>query len=84
MDLGGHQKELQRCASITYTTMSLDEERCLGCVYIYPYETADADVLMWVRKEEYEALEGDVFNRVGRWIAAEWPLEDVRHPVREG
>ena len=64
--------------------MSLDEERCLGCVYIYPSETADADVFMWVRKEAYETLDGDRFDRVQRWIAEEWPFENVSYPGREG
>ena len=63
--------------------MSLDEERCLGCVYIYPSETADADVFMWVRKEAYETLDGDLFDRVQRWIAEEWPFENVSYPGRE-
>ena len=36
IDLGWHQKEFQIRSSFTYTVMSLDESRCLGCVYIYP------------------------------------------------
>ena len=84
IDLGWHQKEFQKRSSFAFTMMILDEERCLGCVYIYPSETADADVLMWVRKEEYETLDGDLFERVQRWIAEEWPFENVRYPGREG
>ena len=84
IDLGWHQKEFQKRSSFAFTMMSLDEERCLGCVYIYPSETADADVFTWVRKEEYETLDGDLFDRVQRWIAEEWPFENVRYPAREG
>ena len=84
IDLGWHQKEFQKRSSFAFTVMSLDEEHCLGCVYIYPSETADADVFMWVRKEEYESLDGDLFDRVRRWIAEEWPFKNVRYPGREG
>ena len=38
IDLGWHQKEFQIRSSFTYTVMSLDESKCLGCVYIYPSE----------------------------------------------
>lgn len=84
IDLGWHQKEFQNRSSFAFTVMSPDEERCLGCVYIYPSETADADVFMWVRQEEYEALDGDLFDNVRRWVAEEWPFENVRYPGREG
>ncbi len=83
IDLGWHQKEFQKRSSFAYTTMSLDEECCLGCVYIYPSETADADVFVWVRKEEFEALDADLLKRVRRWIAEEWPFDTVRYPGRE-
>ena len=83
IDLGWHQKEFQKRSSFAYTMMGLDEERCLGCVYIYPSETADAEVFMWVRNEEFEALDGDLLNRVRLWIAEEWPFETVRYPGRE-
>ena len=84
IDLGWHQKEFQKRSSFAFTVMSPDEERCLGCVYIYPSETADADVFMWVRQEEYEALDRDLFDNVRRWVAEEWPFENVRYPGREG
>ena len=82
IDLGWHQKEFQRRSSFAYTVMSPEEERCLGCVYIYPSETADADVLIWVRKNEAEPLERELFERVRRWMAEEWPFATVRYPGR--
>ena len=83
IDLGWHQKEFQKRSSFAFTVMSLDEERCLGCVYIYPSETADADVFMWVRQDEHEALDRDLFDTVRRWVAEAWPFENVRYPGRE-
>ena len=83
IDLGWHQKEFQKRSSFAYTMMRLDEERCLGCIYIYPSETADADVFMWVRKEEFAALDADLLDRVRLWIAKEWPFDTVRYPGRQ-
>ncbi len=81
IDLGWHQKEFQRRSSFAYTVMSLDEERCLGCVYVYPSDSADADVFMWVRTGA-EELDGHLFERVRRWMAEAWPFETVRYPRR--
>jgi hypothetical protein len=36
IDPGWHQKEFQKRSSFACTMMSLDESRCLGCVYILP------------------------------------------------
>ena len=38
---------------------------------------------MWVRKEEFEALDGDLLNRVRLWTVEEWPFETLRYPGRE-
>ena len=54
IDLGWHQKEFQRRSSFAYTVMTLDEKKCLGCVYIYPSTASDidADVYLWARESE--------------------------------
>ena len=83
IDIGWHQKEFQKRSSFAYTVMSPDEERCLGCVYIYPSETADADVFMWVRKDEFDLLDNDIFERVQLWLEQEWPFGTVKYPGRE-
>ena len=36
IDLGWHQKEFMRRTSFTYTVVSLDGAKVLGCVYIHP------------------------------------------------
>ena len=43
MDLGWHQVEFQRRSSFTYTVVSLDGARCLGCVYIVRHEVAPTE-----------------------------------------
>ena len=83
IDLGWHQKEFQKRSSFAYTMMTLDEERCLGCLYIYPSEDADADVFMWVRREAHERLDAGLESTVRDWIAKEWPFGRVRYPGRE-
>ena len=34
IDLGWHQKEFQKKSSFAFTVMTLDEAKCLGCIYI--------------------------------------------------
>ena len=51
VDLGWHQREFTLGYSFAYTMMTLDEHRCLGCVYLNPtlQPSHDAEVTMWVR-----------------------------------
>lgn len=86
IDLGWHQKEFQRRSSFTYTVMSLDESRCLGCVYIYPPTQGDfeAEVYLWVRQSEVgKGLDEVLFNTVKKWIEGKWPFAKVAYPGRE-
>jgi len=83
IDLGWHQKEFQRRSSFAYTVMAPDEERCLGCVYIYPSPTrgADVDVSMWVRGDRPD-LDPILFETVRRWIGEAWCFRRVNYPGR--
>ena len=83
IDIGWHQKEFQKRSSFAYTVMSPDEKRCLGCVYIYPSDRADADVFMWVREDELNSLDNKLFKRVQLWLEQDWPFETVRYPGRK-
>lgn len=85
VDLGWHQKEFQTRRSFAYTVMSLDESRCLGCVYIVPSENPgiDAEVYLWVRQSEYErGADPVLFEAVKGWIAEGWPFGTVEYPRR--
>ncbi len=84
IDLGWHQKEFQKRSSFAYTMMTPSDEHCLGCVYIYPSEEADADVFMWVRRDEYERLDVHLETAVRKWIESDWPFNSVRYPGRGG
>ncbi len=84
-DLERHQQEFLSRKAFTYTVVSLDETRILGCVYIDPPETADSDavVVMWVRQTEYDkGLDDILFKEVRNWISSEWPFKKVDYPGR--
>ena len=86
IDLGWHQKEFQRRSSFAFTVMSLNENKCLGCMYIYSSDNPnyDAVVIMWVRQSEVEnGLDDDLFLTVKNWIRDEWPFEKVAYPGRD-
>ena len=85
IDLGWHQVEFQRRSSFTYTVMSPDGTRCLGCVYIYPSKTEgrDADIYMWVRGDEQDTgLDGYLYDSVRNWIDDAWCFHAVAYPKR--
>jgi len=86
IDLGWHQKEFQRRTSFTYTVVSLDGSKVLGCVYINPTRKLgyDAGITFWARESD----QGDPADRaleeaVRGWIAAEWPFANPAFPGRD-
>ncbi len=86
IDLGWHQKEFQIRSSFAYTVMSLDEKRCLGCVYVDPAtkEGYDAEVTLWARQSELKNnLDEKLFVAVRKWLADEWWFTRVAFPGRE-
>ena len=83
VDLGWHQKEFQMRRSFAYTMLSPDESDCLGCVYLYPADDADARVHMWVRRSAWEdGLDPVLEGSARAWIAEAWPFETVSYPGR--
>ena len=86
IDLGWHQKEFQVGKSFAYTVMSLDERRCLGCVYVDASEKAgyDAKVILWVRQSELRKnLDEKLFSAVKKWLTEEWWFTAVAFPGRQ-
>ncbi len=86
IDLGWHQKEFQRRTSFAYSVFSLDEKRCLGCVYIDPSSKSeyDAMVFLWVRQSELKnGLDEHLFETVKKWLKERWPFKKVGYPGRE-
>ena len=84
-DLGWHETEFNQRTSFAYTVVSLDESRCLGCVYIYPSLAAgyDAMCFLWVRASAVdEGLDAHLFDTVRDWLAETWPFRTVVYPGR--
>ncbi|NNF06561.1 MAG: GNAT family N-acetyltransferase [Candidatus Eisenbacteria bacterium] len=85
IDLGWHQKEFQTRRSFAYTVVSLSEETVKGCVYIEPTRKTgyDAEAYLWARQSELaNGLEDRLFDEVKKWLAKDWPFENVGFPGR--
>ena len=86
IDLAWHQKEFQRRTSFAYTVVSLDENRVLGCLYLYPSPTKEYDVMaiMWIRASALEmGLDEVLFSTTRQWLASSWPFKKAAYPGRE-
>lgn len=82
-DLKRHEQEFLERSAFAYTVMSIDESKCLGCVYIDPSEenSFDAEVTLWARASEVEnGLEETLFEIVRKWIKDKWPFKKVAYP----
>ena len=85
-DVEGEKARFDARKSFTYSVLSLDGSRELGCVYISPSRKQgyDAMVRVWVTKAQYDAgFEGVLIPDVKRWLKEKWPFEKVAWPKRE-
>ena len=85
IDLGWHQKDFQLRRSFTYTVVTPDETRVVGCVYIYPTRKRgyDAEVYLWARESELGSpADSILYETVSEWLATEWPFDNVAFPGR--
>ena len=84
VDLGWHQKEFELRRSFAYTVVAPDESQVLGCVYLSPSETHDAQVRLWVRKSAWDdGLDPVLESVVREWVATRWPFERVTYAARD-
>jgi hypothetical protein len=85
-DLEYHEKDFDQRKSFTYTMLNVDESRCLGCVYIYPWrgKVYDAQVYYWVvDSEKDKGLDEKLGNFLRDWIESVWPIEKPVFPGRD-
>jgi hypothetical protein len=78
-DLQRHADDFEQRSGFTYTVLD-DQGVVVGCVYIYP-SRADpviTEVRSWVTASRAE-LDPVLHQAVDRWLAAEWPFDDVRY-----
>ena len=83
-DMGRKERRRARRQSFTYTVVSLDESRVLGCVYVNEgIGGPDAAVFLWVRQSEVDGpLDQELEAAVRNWMKEAWPFERVVYPGR--
>ncbi len=84
--LRSYQREFEEKSAFAFSVVTLDEAKCLGCVYIYPSGNPDYDALalMWVRQSEFQnGLDEILLATVKEWLKEEWPFEKVAYPGRD-
>lgn len=81
-DLAKKEQMFQRRRSFTYTVVSPDESKVLGCIYINKgIHGPDAAVFMWVRRSALDSgLEPVLREAVAEWISTDWPFKWVVYP----
>jgi hypothetical protein len=82
-DLSRHAADFEARTGFTFTVLEPFTDDVIGCVYLYPSESADADVTVqsWVRASHAQ-LDVPLADAVAAWLAAEWPWERVHRPGR--
>lgn len=91
IDLAWHQREFENRTSFAYTVMSLKEDECLGCLYLYPpgyrnesSKDADVDVSFWVTQEAYSrGLYKIVYKVLDKWLKSTWPFKKITYTNNE-
>lgn len=91
-DLQRHQDEHERGAAYTFTVLSPDAARCLGCVYFYPLSApmqplcpasaAAVAVRFWARADELaNGLDRHLLAALRQWLADEWAFDCIVYPI---
>lgn len=83
-DLVKHRQDFENRTGFTYTILdATDEDRVIGCLYIYPDPTGEAEVriLSWVTETRAE-LDREVWLAATEWLAERWPFRSVRYADR--
>ncbi len=82
-DLRRHAADFDARTGFTFTVLDPETDDVIGCVYLYPSQSPDADVTAqsWVRVSHAE-LDVPLADAVAAWMAVEWPWERVDRPGR--
>ena len=82
-DLRRHQGEFDRREAFAYTVLDPEGAKCLGCVYIEPWQ-GQAQLFWWVTDEwRGEGRERDVLEDTLTWLHREWGFQQVIVPLRD-
>ncbi|WP_406207404.1 N-acetyltransferase [Kitasatospora sp. NBC_01560] len=82
-DLRRHAADFEARRSFAYTVLESPGDAVVGCVYIHPDRTDPSvtKVSSWVRADRAE-LDAVLYRTVSDWLAAEWPLGEIRYAPR--
>ncbi|MFF7455562.1 N-acetyltransferase [Kitasatospora sp. NPDC008115] len=82
-DLRRHAADFEARRGFTYTVRETPGDAVVGCVYLYPDDErpGGARVSSWVRADR-AVLDAAVYRAVRAWLAADWPLAEVRYAPR--
>ncbi len=91
-DLQRHQQEHEAGDAYTFTVLTPDATRCLGCVYFTPPAApvlpvcgdaiAPVAVRFWVRTDELGGdLERHLLDTLTAWLRREWVFDCVVYPI---
>lgn len=83
-DLQEHQDEFDKNEGFAYTILSIDEIKCIGCLYIYPfpYGIYDSRVYYWFIDDMKEALDASFHKFIIDWIPETFKLKKIVYPGR--
>jgi RimJ/RimL family protein N-acetyltransferase len=85
IDLAWHQREFENRTSFAYTIMTPQDDKCLGCLYLYPpgyrgprSQNSDVDVSFWVTQEAYnQGMYPAVYQALNDWLKTSWPFKNI-------
>ena len=81
-DLRRHAEDFANRTGFTYTVLAGDDGRVVGCVYIYPADSAGvASVRSWVSADRAD-LDVPLHDAVAFWLTDAWPFEAVSYAPR--
>ncbi len=78
-DLERHARDFEQRSGFTYSI--LDGDDVIGCLYIYPSQTADAAVSSWVRASRAE-MDVITWRAISTWLDTDWPFTAVEYGAR--
>ena len=87
-DLQRHWDEFNRREAYAYTVLTPDKGKCIGCVYMMPWDNdggqSGMSLRYWVIEEELAAdLDKHLLDSVLKWVNQAWPFESVLVVMRQ-
>ncbi len=82
-DLENHLREFKEKEAYTYSILTLDEKKCIGCLYIRPTSIIEfsARVDFWFR-DDSKKYEDEFYIWLQEWLKTYWKLENPCFPGR--